>query len=68
MRLAFDIGAKDNLAYVSNVEIVEGANDNKHFNRCIIEIFEGMVFMPPLEDATLPDSGAVMVFYPVEVL
>jgi hypothetical protein len=68
MRLAFSIRQHQNLALVENARIAEGAHENKSFNKCILQIFEGMAFMPPLGDDTLPEAGALMVFYPVEVL
>jgi hypothetical protein len=68
MRLVFSVRRHQNLALVEGVRIAEGEHENRAFNTCILEIFEGMAFMPPLGDTKLPEAGAVMVFYPVEVL
>lgn len=68
MRISFAIREHQNLAIVQDAAIADGAHKNQNFNTCILEIFEGMAFMPPLEDATLPEAGALMVFYPIEVL
>ena len=68
MRLAFSIRRHHNLALVEGVRIAEGEHESSGFNSCIIEIFDGMAFMPPLDDSELPEAGAIMVFYPIEVL